>query len=86
MKRYQQVDLPGDVTQFVRGKGLRAPLLLLAGLAASAAQTAEPLWPVSRPLSVSCSFALDVCLHCCTMLPVSRTSQAFAVPSCWTWT
>ena len=47
MRRYEQVELEGDVTQFVRSKGLRAPLLLLAGLAASAAQTAEPLWPVS---------------------------------------
>lgn len=49
VKTYEEVDLPGDVTEFVRSRGLRAPLLLLAGLAASAAQTAEPLWPVSAP-------------------------------------
>lgn len=47
VKRYADVDVPGDVTEFVRARGLRAPLVLLAGLAASAAQTLEPLWPVS---------------------------------------
>lgn len=46
VKRYTDVALDGDVTEFVRERGLRAPLLLLAGLAASAAQTLEPLWPV----------------------------------------
>ncbi|KAL3133658.1 hypothetical protein ABBQ32_008169 [Trebouxia sp. C0010 RCD-2024] len=46
VKRYTDVALDGDVTDFVRERGLRAPLLLLAGLAASAAQTLEPLWPV----------------------------------------
>lgn len=51
VKRYTDVALDGDVTDFVRERGLRAPLLLLAGLAASAAQTLEPLWPVS---SCSC--------------------------------
>ena len=47
VKRYSEVTLEGSVTEFVRERGLRAPLLLLAGLAASAAQTLEPLWPVS---------------------------------------
>ncbi|KAL0045480.1 hypothetical protein WJX82_007894 [Trebouxia sp. C0006] len=44
VKRYTEVNLPGDVTEFVQARGLRAPLVLLAGLAASAAQTLEPLW------------------------------------------
>ena len=47
VKRYSEVTLDGSVTEFVRERGLRAPLLLLAGLAASAAQTLEPLWPVT---------------------------------------
>lgn len=57
VKRYADVDLPGDVTEFVRARGLRAPLMLLAGLAASAAQTLEPLWPVSclLPTALPCS-------------------------------
>ncbi|KAL0034046.1 hypothetical protein WJX79_005054 [Trebouxia sp. C0005] len=46
VKRYTEVSLPGDVTEYVRARGLRAPLVLLAGLAASAAQTLEPLWSV----------------------------------------
>ena len=49
VKRYTEVTPEGDVTEFVRERGLRAPLLLLAGIAASAAQTLEPLWPVSLP-------------------------------------
>lgn len=47
VKRYAEVTPEGNVTEFVRERGLRAPLLLLAGIAASAAQTLEPLWPVS---------------------------------------
>ena len=47
VKRYTKVTPDGNVTEFVRERGLRAPLLLLAGIAASAAQTLEPLWPVS---------------------------------------
>ena len=58
VRRYEQVSLPGDVTQFVRSRGLRAPLLLLAGLAASAAQTAQPLWPVS-PSALASSVTLQ---------------------------
>ncbi len=50
MKRYTEVSLPGNVTEFVQARGLRAPLVLLAGLAASAAQTLEPLWSVSGVL------------------------------------
>jgi len=50
VKRYTEVSLPGDVTEFVQARGLRAPLVLLAGLAASAAQTLEPLWSVSAVL------------------------------------
>lgn len=50
VKRYAEVSLPGDVTEYVRARGLRAPLVLLAGLAASAAQTLEPLWSVSAVL------------------------------------
>ncbi|KAL0039623.1 hypothetical protein WJX77_003638 [Trebouxia sp. C0004] len=46
VKRYAEVSLPGNVTEYVRARGLRAPLILLAGLAASAAQTLEPLWSV----------------------------------------
>lgn len=47
VRRYTEVTLEGDVEDYVRARVLRAPLLLLAGLAASAAQTLEPLWPVS---------------------------------------
>ena len=47
VKQYTEVTPEGNVEQFVRERGLRAPLLLLAGIAASAAQTLEPLWPVS---------------------------------------
>ena len=47
VKRYTEVTPDGNVEEFVRERGLRAPLLLLAGIAASAAQTLEPLWPVS---------------------------------------
>jgi len=50
VKRYAEVSLAGDVTEYVRARGLRAPLVLLAGLAASAAQTLEPLWSVSAVL------------------------------------
>lgn len=47
VKQYTEVTPEGNVEEFVRERGLRAPLLLLAGIAASAAQTLEPLWPVS---------------------------------------
>ena len=50
VRKYQPVDLPGNVDEFVRPRGVRAPLLLLYGLAASAAQTLEPMWPVSHLL------------------------------------
>lgn len=56
VQRYEEVNLPGNVDEYVRARGLRAPLLLLAGLAASAAQTAEPLWPVSPTLACPVCF------------------------------
>ena len=63
VRKYQPVDLPGNVDDFVRARGVRAPLLLLYGLAASAAQTIEPLLPVSH-----CQLAVVNCLlkewHC----------------------
>ena len=60
VKQYTEVTPEGNVEEFVRERGLRAPLLLLAGIAASAAQTLEPLWPVSF-----LSFGVLFCL-CCT--------------------
>lgn len=68
VKRYTDVALDGDVTEFVRERGLRAPLLLLAGLAASAAQTLEPLWPVSS----------------CSRLPYGqRLASCKTMPNAW---
>lgn len=48
VRKYQPVDLPGSVDDFVKARGVRAPLLLLYGLAASAAQAIEPILPVSH--------------------------------------
>ena len=66
VRKYQPVDLPGNVDEFVRPRGVRAPLLLLYGLAASAAQTLEPMWPVSHSL-------LRVSPVCCRSSPPCDT-------------
>ena len=55
VRQYTEVTLDGSVTDYIMERGLRAPLLLIAGLAASAAQTLEPLWPVSQIPTISLS-------------------------------
>lgn len=91
VRKYQPVDLPGSVGDFVKSRGVRAPLLLLYGLAASAAQAMEPLLPVGqKPYSAMVlqlthldNCALHILLPCiCEGLSTLQTLSYFK-SSCW---